>query len=176
MQEKFYYRRSIAVKMLLMFTNGFVSLLPKLLINILDGLYIGYLLSQYEFGMHLTDKYFFVIGAVEDRDMSPFRQVERCAPKKVMCKFGKRRLLETCDMNTLRIQSRHHMLNGRVFSGAVHRLKNDEDRMPPIGILLFLILAVLLNIFLQVFFCFLDIREIICITRIKVSKLKTVTA
>ncbi len=79
------------------------------------------------FGMHPHDQHFLVIGAVENADPSPFRQVPGGAPEKIMLQFLGAGMLEAEDLAALRVDAGHHMLDGAVFAGRVHGLENQQD-------------------------------------------------
>ena len=55
--------------------------------------------------------------------------VARRAPEKIMLQFGGARVFEAEHLAALRIDARHHMLDGAVLSRRIHRLKDQQDRM-----------------------------------------------
>ena len=40
------------------------------------------------------------------------------------------RLLEAADLHALRVQAAHHVLDGPVLAGGIHRLENQQQRFP----------------------------------------------
>ena len=80
-------------------------------------------------GMHAGDQNLLVIGSVEDADPAAFRQVAGGAPEKIMLQFAGAGMLEAEDLAALRIDARHHMPDGAVFSCRVHRLENQQHGM-----------------------------------------------
>ena len=81
-------------------------------------------------GMHLERDDLLVVRAVEDADATAFGKRFRDAPQEVVVELLGRRLPERDDLNALRIDSRHHVLDRRVLAGSVHRLQDDEQRLP----------------------------------------------
>ena len=77
--------------------------------------------------MHADDQHLLVIGSVEDADPSAFRQIARRAPEKIVFQFGGAGMLEAEDLAALRVDPGHHMPDGTVFSGRIHRLKDQQD-------------------------------------------------
>src|SRR5215467_3074208 len=66
--------------------------------------------------MQPHDKHFLIIGAIEDPDVATFRKNLGVAPEIVVVKLFSRRLFEAGDSATLRVESRHHVLDGPVFA------------------------------------------------------------
>ena len=83
-------------------------------------------LSLQNFRVHADDQHFFVIRAIEDTDAAALRQSLRGAPQKIVIQFLCARMFEAEHLATLRIDARHHMPDGAVFSGGVHGLKNQQ--------------------------------------------------
>jgi len=76
--------------------------------------------------MHSNDQHFLIIRSIEDAD--PPRSADRGgAPEKVVLQFGGTRMFETEDLAALRIDAGHHMPDGAIFSGRIHRLKDQQD-------------------------------------------------
>ena len=78
-------------------------------------------------GMHSNDQHFLIIGSIEDADPPAFRQIAGGAPKKVVLQFGGTWMFETEDLAALRIDAGHHVPDGAIFSGRIHRLKDQQD-------------------------------------------------
>ncbi len=77
--------------------------------------------------MHADDQHLLVVGAVEDADPPAFGQIARRAPEKVVLQLRGAGMLEAEDLAALRIDARHHVPDGAVFSGRVHRLKDQQQ-------------------------------------------------
>ena len=82
--------------------------------------------------MHFHDQHFFVIRAIEDADAASLRQGLHATPQVVVVQFFRRRMFEAVHLAALRIDAGHHVLDGAVFAGRVHRLKDQQDR-PTVG-------------------------------------------
>ena len=79
--------------------------------------------------MHAHDQYLLVVRAVEDPDLAAFRQHPGTTPEKIVLQLLRAWMFETEDLAALRVDARHHMLDGAVFSGGVHRLEDQQDRV-----------------------------------------------
>ena len=79
--------------------------------------------------MHARDQHLLVIGSVEDPDPPPFRQITCGAPEKIVFQLGGAGVFEAEHLTALRVHPGHHMPYGTVFSGGVHRLKNQQQGM-----------------------------------------------
>ena len=64
----------------------------------------------------------------------PLRQALRCTPQKVVVQFLGRRLLEAEDLAALRIDAAHDVLDRPVLAGRVHRLQDDQHRVPVVRV------------------------------------------
>ena len=110
--------------MLLQIHDGAIPVLP-------DGLLVTQLvrepLAAKYLRMHADDQHLLVIGAVEDADPPAFRQTAGRAPEKIVLQFLGARLLEAENLAALRIDPGHHVLDGAVLAGGVHRLKDQQD-------------------------------------------------
>jgi len=84
--------------------------------------------------MHADDEHFLIIGTIEDADPPAFRQTAGRAPKKIVLQFFSTRLFETENLAALRIDARHHVLDGAVFASGVHGLKDEEDAPAILGV------------------------------------------
>src|SRR5215472_4316761 len=78
--------------------------------------------------MHPDHQHFFVIAAIENADVPTVWQTFHAAPKKIMIEIFSRRRFEGKHLATLRVDARHDMLNGAIFAGGVHGLKNQQHR------------------------------------------------
>src|SRR5512146_1901320 len=84
--------------------------------------------------MHPHYQCFLVIRAVEDADLAAAGQAGCRAPKVVVIEFLLRWRLEGVHLYSLRIDAGHHVLDGAVLSGGVHRLENKQERPPVLGV------------------------------------------
>ena len=124
MQKKFDNPGAVAMEMPFKIGDGLVALFPNcLLINQLfrDSLAVQNL------SVDASDEHLFVIGAIEDADLSARGQIAYGAPQEVMIQFLPCWLFETVNFTTLRINPGHHMFDGAVFSRRVHRLKDQKN-------------------------------------------------
>jgi hypothetical protein len=78
------------------------------------------------FRVHAGDQHLFVIGAVEDADPSALRQLAGGTPEKVVLQFCRGRVLEAEYLAALRVDPGHHVLDGAILSGRVHRLEDQQ--------------------------------------------------
>src|SRR6266478_7283461 len=88
--------------------------------------------------MDADDENFFVIGAVEDADLSPLGDTLVSPPKIFVVQFLAAGRLERKDLAALGVHARHYMLDDAVFSGGIHGLKNQQQRPAILGIKFFL--------------------------------------
>jgi hypothetical protein len=77
--------------------------------------------------MHSERDDLLVMRAIEDADACPLWESLRDPPEKVVVELLGRRLLERDDLETLRIDTSHDVLDRAVLAGRVHRLEDDED-------------------------------------------------
>ena len=96
--------------------------------------------------MHAGDQNLLVIGAVEDADPPAFGQIAGGAPEKVVFQFGGAGMLEAEHLAALRIDPGHHVLDGAVLSGGIHRLKDQQDGVAVGGVEQLLARAQLRNV------------------------------
>jgi len=78
-------------------------------------------------GMYADDQYLFVVGPVEDADPPALREITTGAPEKIVLQFGRTPMFEAEDLAALRIDAGHHVPDGTIFSGCIHRLKDQQD-------------------------------------------------
>ena len=78
-----------------------------------------------------------------------FRQIARGAPEKIVLQFGGAGMLEAEHLAALRIDPGHHVLDGAVFSGRIHRLKDQQDGMAVGGVEKLLLRAQLRDVVFQ---------------------------
>ena len=81
-------------------------------------------------GMDAKDQNFLVVGAIEDADPAPLGQLPRRVPQEVVVQFLRAGVLETEHLAALGIDARHHVLDGAILAGRVHRLENQQQRIP----------------------------------------------
>ena len=80
----------------------------------------------------------FVITTIKDADTTPLRQGLLAAPEVVMVQFGGIWGLEAGHLTALGIHPRHHMFDGAVLAGGVHRLENQQHAPTVLGVEAFL--------------------------------------
>ena len=137
---------AIAMKMLLNVHNGLKPLLPDVLIV---AQLLGESLTAENLGMHSDDQYLFIIGTVKDADAAALRKPADCAPQKIVLQFVCAGLLETDNLTTRWINTRHYVPNGAIFPRAVHPLENEEQRVTVGRKVEFLQRAQLVNVFFE---------------------------
>ena len=76
--------------------------------------------------MHADDQHLLVVGTVEDADPPAFRQITGGAPEKIVLQFRGAGMFEAEHLAALRIDAGHHVLDGAVLAGRIHRLKNQQ--------------------------------------------------
>src|SRR6202167_4577033 len=91
--------------------------------------------------MHPHDQHFLIIRAIEDADLTALGHHVVATPQKIMIQFFAGRRFERMNIATLRIHSGHDVLDGAVFAGRVHALKNQQQRPAILGVEFFLHLA-----------------------------------
>ena len=105
--------------------------------------------------MHTNDQHFLVIGTIEDADPPAFGKVAGRAPEKIMFQLFRARLFETEDLAAFRIDPGHDVPDGAVLAGAIHALKDQQQRIAVGGVVQLLQRAQLRNMLFEEFFIFL---------------------
>src|ERR1700758_1914586 len=118
--------------------------------------------------MHAYYENLFVVGTVEDSDMAAFRKHNGCTPEKIVLQLPVRWRLEGMHLATLRIYARHHVLDGAVFAGGIHRLENQQKRPCILGVESVLQFRGSRDLVLQSLLCVLLGLPVARIARIKV--------
>ena len=77
--------------------------------------------------MDADDEDFLVVGAVEDGDAAAGREVAAGAPHEVVEAFLGIGRLEGGDVDALRVDAGHDVLDGAVLAGGIEGLEDDED-------------------------------------------------
>ena len=134
MEEEFTHHNSIARQVAFKSVDVFEALVP----NVFADQIVGKLLRPQKRRMHTDDENFFVIGAIEDANFAARGNALMGAPEIVVVQFFVAGCLERMDVATLGIDAGHHVLDGAVFSGGVHCLKNQQERPPVLRVKLFL--------------------------------------
>ena len=111
-----------------------VTAFPKIRVNVFDGFYTRQFVGQYNFGMHFGDKHVFIVRTVENSDSPSFGQATIDTPEIIVLQFLGRRLLERKYLASLRIDTGHDVFDCPVFSGCVHSLKNNKNRIAILGV------------------------------------------
>src|SRR2546429_2432939 len=92
---------------------------------------VGEFLRAKKRGMHADDEDFFIVGAIKDADLPAFGDDFVVAPEIVAVQFLRARGFERVNVAALRVDAGHDVLDGAVFAGGVHGLK-DEQKSPTI--------------------------------------------
>ena len=115
---------SVAVEVSLQIHDGTIPVVPNHLIGVRR---VRDPFAAENLGMHADDKHLLVVGSVEDPDPPAFRQIAGGAPEKIVLQFGGAGMFKAEYLAALWVNPRHHMLDGTIFSGRVHRLKDQQD-------------------------------------------------
>src|SRR6476660_755012 len=73
-------------------------------------------------------QYFFVVGAIENADLAPFRDALVRSPEIVVVQFFRARRLEGENGASLRVHARHDVLDHTILAGRVQALEDDQER------------------------------------------------
>src|ERR1700719_890583 len=84
--------------------------------------------------MNANDEHVFILGAIENSDITNGRNRFVDAPEEIVGLFFGRGYLERGDMASLRINTGHLVANRAVFSGRIQPLQDDEESVRPLSI------------------------------------------
>jgi hypothetical protein len=129
-QEELQHDHAVPAQVTLEPADVRVAILEDLLRLRLDG----QPLALEELGMHADHQHLLVVRAVEDADAAALGEALRAAPEKVVVELFVARRLEGGDLASLRIHSRHHVLDRAVLPGGVHGLEDHEHRPAVLGV------------------------------------------
>lgn len=101
--------------------------------------------------MYAHDQHLFVVRAVENADAPAFGQVARGAPEEIVLQFLRARVLEAEHLAALGVDARHHVADGAVLAGGVHRLEDHQQGVAVRGVEQALLVAQLIDLVLQQF-------------------------
>jgi hypothetical protein len=79
--------------------------------------------------MNADDQHLFVVRTVEDADAAARRQRLRRAPQVIVIQLLGRGLLERVDVRPLRVDAGHHVFDDVILAGAIHTLKDQQQRV-----------------------------------------------
>ena len=147
-EEKLDDSRSVTVEMLFQVHDGTIPFLPD---SFLVKQLVRQPLAAQNLRMHPNDQHFLVIGTVEDADAAAFRQTLGGAPQKIVLQFRSTGMFETEHLAALGIDAGHHVPDGAVLAGGVHRLKNQQHRIAVGRVVKMLQRAQLLHLFFEEF-------------------------
>ena len=134
MQEKLQYHHAVSRQIFLEVVDVLVSLFP----NIFSNQFFWQALRFKQLFMYAHDQNLFVIRPVEKAKFAALWNRFMGSPQKFVIEFLLRRRLECRNAASLRIDPGHHMLDGAVFSGGVHRLEDQQQRPAVLRVQLFL--------------------------------------
>jgi len=77
--------------------------------------------------MDANDKDFFVVGAVENANVTSFGKAANRTPEEVVAEFQVAWLFEAENLAALRIHPRHDVFDDAILAGGVHCLQNQEQ-------------------------------------------------
>jgi len=110
---------------------------------------VGQPFAAQDVAVHPDDQHLLVVRAVEDADAPALRQVARGAPQEVVLQFRLARVLEAEHLAALRIDARHHVLDGAVLAGRIHGLEDQQHGLSVGGVEQLLEGAQVLHMLLQ---------------------------
>src|SRR5262245_59955232 len=84
--------------------------------------------------MHPHDQHILVVRPIKDRDPAKSRCMRMHPPQKIVVAFLRRRLLETDDVDPLRVHSTYDMPASPVLSRSINPLKNNQQTVTTIGV------------------------------------------
>src|SRR3954471_24642 len=79
--------------------------------------------------MNTNDQHLLIVRTVEDRNHTRRRKEASWAPEEVVQTFFIGRSSKAEDVYALRINARHDVLDGAVFTGGIERLQNNNHRI-----------------------------------------------
>ena len=94
-------------------------------------------------------QHLFIIRAVKNPNMAAFGKNLGSTPQEIVVQIFRRGLLKRINLTTLRIHSRHDMLDEAIFASRVHGLKNHQNRPTVLGIELVLERSHFIDAFIQ---------------------------
>jgi len=118
--------RAVAMKVFLQINDRAIPLYPNILVV---ARLLGEPLAAKKLRVHSNNEHLFVIGTVEDADPAAFGKAASGAPEKIMFKLLGAWLLEAEDLAAFRIDPGHDVAYGSVFSGSIHALEYQEQRL-----------------------------------------------
>ena len=86
-------------------------------------------LAAQDFRVNSGDQNLLIIRAVEDSDLSTWRQLLARAPQVIMGQIDGRGHLETIDVDALRVDTRHHVFDRAILARGIHALEDDKQRV-----------------------------------------------
>ncbi len=75
--------------------------------------------------MDAGDQHLLVIRSIEDADPPALGQIARGTPQKIVLQLLRARMFEAEYLTALRIDAGHYVPDGAIFSGGIHRLKDQ---------------------------------------------------
>ena len=92
------------------------------------------LLRFEQFLVHTHNEDFFVVRAIEDADAPALRNFDGVAPQEIVRQLLVGGLLERKDIDPLRIDARHDVLDRAVLARRVHCLEDEQQRPGILGV------------------------------------------
>src|SRR4029450_11331070 len=124
MEKEFPHDNTVPRQVSLEIAYVFETLFPNLFA---DQSWRQFLLRQ-KFGMHPDDEHLFIITTIKDSDLTTIRQALHASPEIIVVQVLARGRFEGIHLATLWISPLHDVLDGAVFAGRVHRLKDQQHR------------------------------------------------
>ena len=84
--------------------------------------------------VHAHHEDFLVVAAVEHTDPAALRQPARRAPEEVVFELLVARRLERVDLESDRVRAGEHRADRAVLAGRIHRLEDQQHRVPVVGV------------------------------------------
>jgi hypothetical protein len=123
-EKKFADDHPVACEVALEGVDVFVALLP----DVLGDEAVGKLLRAKKWGMHADGEHFFVVRTVEDTNFAAFGNGFVDTPQVVAVQLLRAGRFERVDFASLWVDAGHDVLDGAVFPGSVHGLKDEQQR------------------------------------------------
>src|SRR5438309_127252 len=138
MKEKFQQQRPVLYQRMLKIIDLSEPFFPERLIDLVKAVNTRKMFSQNNLRVYPCDQDIFIMRSVEDDDLPFFGQLLIVSPQEIVFQLQCRRMLKTMHQYTLRTNAGHNMTYRTIFPGGIHSLKNDQQRLPVLGIQLIL--------------------------------------
>src|SRR5262249_9141045 len=105
-----------------------VANIPEPLVpDLLGDQLLRYLLLVQKLRVYANYQSLFVVAAIEYSNAAAFGKALQTSPQIIVIKIFACRRLERIDLAALRVDAGHDVLDRTIFSGGVHRLKDEQN-------------------------------------------------